>query len=263
MPTWANRHAWRRATREAPSVASLLRRFIGACSGPGWFIPLLLSAALSCVLTAGLAWGAQEAGPLLRRGATHIAQFAEAPLPLRAPVPGATRSLPEPAPAGSRPEKAAIKAPRTLPRKVAAPPSAAAERSAGSERSPSFPTLRTSLAAPPCEDVYVYIVTVFENRGQSVATLSFDPKQSGRQRRIGQRFGEYEVVDIRYNPRRMSSAVWLAKGQEVCQAMLRDEHPVRERLQRSAARREELERAKQRKRSKKRKKRKKNRRRKR
>jgi hypothetical protein len=50
-------------------------------------------------------------------------------------------------------------------------------------------------------------------------------------------FGEYRVLKIDYNPRYFSSAVWLEADSTVCQVLLRDEHPVRERISAKAARR--------------------------
>lgn len=86
--------------------------------------------------------------------------------------------------------------------------------------------LRTD--APTCHDVYVYIVSIFENVGDSVATLTLDANARGRQRRVGQRLGRYEIIGIGYNASRVSSAVWLAEGSRVCQALVRAANPVRE-----------------------------------
>ncbi|HEY6725913.1 MAG TPA: hypothetical protein VI197_17890 [Polyangiaceae bacterium] len=109
--------------------------------------------------------------------------------------------------------------------------------------------------APSCDDVYVYIVSIFENIGDSVATLALGAKQRGRPRRIGQRLGRYEVIGIGYNASRVSSAVWLAEGSRVCQALVRDANPLRERQhirqparakQKAAARKGRMKRAKSR-----------------
>jgi len=116
--------------------------------------------------------------------------------------------------------------------------------------------------APACDDVYVYIVTTFDNPGDSVATLSLDEKNRGRQRRIGQRIGPYEVIAIGYNRSRFSSAVWLAQGKQVCQALVQDPNPVREKAQRAQLARERArQKAKQRKKKAKQRKKKKRRRR--
>ena len=89
--------------------------------------------------------------------------------------------------------------------------------------------LHPRLTAPPCEGISAYIISVFEDPKDSRATLSTDPNDQGVRRRVGQLFGDHRVIAIDYNPRRMSSAVWLARGREVCQVLLRRDHPVRER----------------------------------
>ncbi len=90
--------------------------------------------------------------------------------------------------------------------------------------------------APVCPGISAFIITVFEDPRYSVATLSTDPRKQGTRRRIGQEYGTYQVIDIAFNRRHMSSAVWLARGDEVCQVRLREEHPRRERVQSAAVR---------------------------
>jgi hypothetical protein len=127
----------------------------------------------------------------------------------------------------------------------------AAISTASRKKRPHFPQLVPSLTAPPCEEISAYIITVFEDPQYSRATLSINPKTSGAPRWVGQTFGNHRVIAIDYNARSMSSAVWLAQGDEVCQVLLRDRHPVRERLQENALRkRSKVARAEARKRAK-------------
>ncbi len=122
---------------------------------------------------------------------------------------------------------------------------------------PHIPVLPAPLNAPRCDGIYAYIITTFEDSAHSVATLSTAPRSQGNLRRVGQKFGEYRVVRIDYNRRYMSSAVWLEADLKVCQVLLRDDHPVRERLiarsqkaQRKQARRERKKKRKRKRRKK-------------
>jgi len=107
-----------------------------------------------------------------------------------------------------------------------------AEQTAARLLSPSI-----GLAAPRCEGIYVYIVSAFDDPAHSVATLTTRPKKAGKRVWVGQMFGEYRVLKIDYNPRYFSSAVWLEADSTVCQVLLRDDHPVRERYSAKAAKR--------------------------
>jgi hypothetical protein len=87
------------------------------------------------------------------------------------------------------------------------------------------PTLRIDSTAPPCEDIYVYIVTDWVD-GEAMATIAQGINARGYPKRIGARVGEYEVVAI--GPTFGNGpAVWLAKGEDVCRARLFDDNPKR------------------------------------
>lgn len=95
------------------------------------------------------------------------------------------------------------------------------------------------LDAPRCDGISAYIITVFEKAKHSVASLSSDPQRQAIRRREGQMFGEYRVAKIDFNRRKMSSAVWLENDAGLCQVLLRDDHPKREKINRAAVRRQE------------------------
>lgn len=102
----------------------------------------------------------------------------------------------------------------------------------------STPTrMPAALDAPLCPGISAYIISDFEDPRYSIATLSSDPKSQGTRRRIGQEYGEYRVIEIAFNRRHMSSAVWLQRDDLVCQVQLREDHPKRERAQFVAVRR--------------------------
>lgn len=208
--------------------------------------PLGLGLLVSIVVSAGLAVAAHAAGQVLEGGAEGLAALLVRSGPPRADEPARTstdpRSVASSPPASPAPRSASSSPPASpVPRSASSsPPPSPALRSASSvARSarvtpPRAPRLRTD--APTCDDVYVYIVSIFENVKDSVATLALDAKARGRPRRVGQRLGRYEVIGIGYNADRVSSAVWLAEGGRVCQALVRAAHPVRKKQQIQQAR---------------------------
>lgn len=118
-------------------------------------------------------------------------------------------------------------------RKVSPPPSPPIEGSvqrAGAVSIGASLTQFDLLTAPRCEGIAAYIITVFDKSKHSVASLSSDPMRQAVRRREGQMFGEYRVAKIGLNRRKMSSAVWLESDAGICQVLLRDDHPKRERL---------------------------------
>lgn len=110
------------------------------------------------------------------------------------------------------------------------------------------------LDAPRCEGISAYIITVFDNAKHSVASLTSDPRRQAIRRREGQMFGEHRVAKIDFNRRNMSSAVWLESDAGLCQVLLRESHPQREKINRAALRRQERQARKLRQKIKKRKK---------
>jgi hypothetical protein len=208
---------------------------------------LTISLFVALLLSAGLGLSAHAAGVLVGRGAEGIAAglISVAPPGEQAAVlPGiagqASTALPTPSPIAEpqKPIKRPAAAKAVAKRGVQAPPrlspsvgdkpiEVSAKAPPRPAEPPSIPILTARADAPFCDGVYVYIVTSFERPSDSVATISVDAKERGRQRRVGQRVGPYEVIAIGYNRGHASSAVWLAKGQRVCQALVQDANPVR------------------------------------
>lgn len=225
--------------------------------------PLVFGLLSSITVSGGLAVAAHSAGQVLNSGAEGLATVLVSPSShpegegapqLEASKPTAPSSDPSgnaPTGAGGTAQElrdATAKKPPALP--PAAPAkstNSAGQRGPNSTHTtrlvegrpaapPSVPRvtprlLRLSHDAPTCDDVYVYIVSIFENIRDSVATLALNANERGRQRRVGQRLGRYDVIGIGYNASRVSSAVWLAEGNRVCQALVRDVNPVREKRQ--------------------------------
>ncbi len=98
--------------------------------------------------------------------------------------------------------------------------------------------IRPELDAPRCEDVYVYVVSLFSDPADNMATMARGRNARGRTKRIGAHVGDWRVIAIGSNRKLFSSAVWLERDGSVCQALLRDDNPVRERrVQRTRAKR--------------------------
>lgn len=91
---------------------------------------------------------------------------------------------------------------------------------------PAITTLRIDRRAPRCEGIYVYIVSDWVD-GEAMATIATGPNARGYPKRIGARVGEYEVIAIGPTTFGNGPAVWLARGDEVCRAMLFDDNPKR------------------------------------
>ena len=269
----------------AGALVSLRRCQRAFCNMPSLRL-LTISILVVSGLSGGLAWAALTAGEVLGQGSADIAlglmqvappeqsattlpsaQAARKHKPASTGESGAVQPAPSATGAArpSKAERASMKrAPRArqtsiidgrepgmVPRSrlaagVSPSPSAAASRWLSKR------LLSASPDAPTCDGVHVYIVSAFENPSDSVATLALDAKQRGRQRRVGQRLGPYEVIAIGYNPSRVSSAVWLAQGNRVCQALVRDVNPVREKARQRQLRRAAKARARKRARKKKR-----------
>lgn len=224
--------------------------------------PLALGLLGTIILSAGLAVAARAAGQVLQGGAGGLAALlvgsgsSRDGKPTRNPA-GDGHAAPSASPTSEAPGRAGGMAraqhdarPNTsdaapLGPKAAGSTNHVSQRAPHSTHTPSLDkgspsasaglprvrpqrVLRLRTDAPTCQDVYVYIVSIFENVGDSVATLALDANKRGRQRRVGQWLGRYEIVGIGYNASRVSSAVWLAEGSRVCQALVRDANPVRE-----------------------------------
>src|SRR5690606_19264630 len=91
-----------------------------------------------------------------------------------------------------------------------------------------IPTLSIRRDAPHCENVYVYIVTDLV-AGGAVATMAIGEKSRGRQRRVGHRLGDYEVIAIGSLGFGRGPAVWLSQREHVCVAPMSADNPVRQR----------------------------------
>lgn len=197
--------------------------------------PLALGLIVSIVLSGGLAIAAHAASHVLQGGAEGLAALLSRS--------GASRDAEPAANSTDHPRAAPPASPSaTTPSRT----DGVARKEQGASASTSDPTLRSTTPgpklprvtpsrvlrlrtdAPTCNDVYVYIVSIFENVADSMATLALDAKERGRPRRVGQRLGRYEIIGIGYNASRVSSAVWLAEGSRVCQALVRAANPVRE-----------------------------------
>lgn len=222
--------------------------------------PLALGLLASTALFGGFVLTAHAAGQVLEDGAEGLAALLVGSMPSRnkghAPAGAPQEPVAPPLSSGAATANPTSRAARTPPTPIVStssttPPSVAPTASTGVVPQPAPkptqprsapsapklsrvtrpPTLRLRTDAPSCDDVYVYIVSIFERARDSVATLALDPQARGRPRRVGQRLGRYEVIGIGYNASRVSSAVWLKDGNRVCQALVRDAHPVREKRQ--------------------------------
>lgn len=100
---------------------------------------------------------------------------------------------------------------------------------------PSIPTLQVDRFAPRCEEIYVYIVSDWVD-GEAMATIATGPNARGYPKRIGARVGEYEVIAIGPTTFGNGPAVWLARGDDVCRAMLFDDNPKRAKKRKSTKR---------------------------
>lgn len=100
-----------------------------------------------------------------------------------------------------------------------------------------FNVLEPALDAPRCENVYAYIVSIFPDPESNIATLASSKNGRGGGRRVGARVGDYRVIAIGENAPRQSSAVWLSRNGEVCQVLLRDDNPVRQKAVKRARQR--------------------------
>lgn len=230
-----------------------------------------ISVLVALGLVGGLAWAALTTGEVLGQGSEDVAvgliHIAPPSEPAAAPVesalakdqpPTSPSATLEPRAGTTRASRSKTTKPAIVKRAAQAkPPSSSPVRkpdavpstaSAARVSSPSTKSgkvnrwlskrlLTARRDAPLCDGVHVYIVSAFENPSDSVATLALDPKKRGRQRRVGQRLGPYEVIAIGYSPSHVSSAVWLAREGKVCQALMRDVNPIREKaLQRQVRR---------------------------
>ena len=73
----------------------------------------------------------------------------------------------------------------------------------------------------PCDDIYVYIVSVVEgDPQQSAASLSLGKTSPARFRQPGGSIGEWEVVSINDDWSGVNPDVWLRKGSSLCRAEL-------------------------------------------
>ncbi len=84
-----------------------------------------------------------------------------------------------------------------------------------------------SYRADRCPDVYVYIVMSGPHGVGGTATVSVGGEAGGSVVSVGARVGPYLAIAIGNNPVHLGPAVWLAKGDWVCQALLRDPSPKR------------------------------------
>ena len=146
----------------------------------------------------------------------------------RVELPGVTTLLPQ-----SRSERVRQQRLRTAtaPTRPKSPKTHATKEKPRVDMAPAWEpvVLRPTLDAPRCEDAYVYIASVFERPGESVATLAIGDQATGSLVRVGSRLDGYRVIAIAYNWMRLSPAVWLAKKTEVCQALLATDNPLRKR----------------------------------
>lgn len=90
-----------------------------------------------------------------------------------------------------------------------------------------------------CKGVFVYIVTTFEEEpSASAASLARSPTAPGRFRRVGQSFGDWELLWIADDWSGVNPAVWLRRDREVCRAELAG-NPARARAAALAAQRQQ------------------------
>jgi len=82
------------------------------------------------------------------------------------------------------------------------------------------------LAVPLCEGVAAAITTQSSDRTWSFASLRASGDANPRMRRVGDAFDGKQVAFIGYNPRQNSPAVWLARGDDLCQVVLFHGTPV-------------------------------------
>lgn len=196
--------------------------------------PLALGLLVSIVLSGGLAVAAHAAGQVVEGGAEVLAALLVGSRSGVTPKQhDATASTSPTASRSTAPVGSASYSRQGVPSSMRRPGDVRGSAQSPPRLARFTPprTIRLRTDAPTCDDVYVYIVSIFENVGDSVATLALDASGRGRPRRVGQRVGRYEVIGIGYNASRVSSAVWLAEGSRVCQALVRDANPVREKQQ--------------------------------
>jgi len=86
--------------------------------------------------------------------------------------------------------------------------------------------LEDPLAVPLCAGIAASIMTESRDRAWSLASLQASGEPSPRMRRIGDAVGDKQVTYIGYNPRENSPAVWLSKGDDVCQVVLFHSQPL-------------------------------------
>ena len=86
--------------------------------------------------------------------------------------------------------------------------------------------IRDPLAVPLCEGVAASITTQSSDRTSSFASLRASGEAHPRMRRVGDAFDGKQVAFIGYNPRQNSPAVWLARGDDLCQVVLFHGTPV-------------------------------------
>ena len=80
--------------------------------------------------------------------------------------------------------------------------------------------LADPLAAPVCDSPRLYIVSEFEEKRWSMATLQGTSDLRPRTRRVGDDIEHKRVEYIGFNPRQRTPAVWLSSGGALCQAVL-------------------------------------------
>lgn len=103
-----------------------------------------------------------------------------------------------------------------------APPESGRDVSEASEKAVSLVVETDEPDQPaPCEDIYVYIVSVAEgDPRQSAASLSVGKTSPARFRQPGNSIGEWEVVSIHDDWSGVNPDVWLRKGTSLCRAEL-------------------------------------------
>lgn len=72
----------------------------------------------------------------------------------------------------------------------------------------------------PCDDIYVYIVSIADDPRLSAASLGVGKASPARLRRPGSSIGEWNVVSINDDWSGINPDVWLRKGSSLCRAEL-------------------------------------------
>lgn len=106
------------------------------------------------------------------------------------------------------------------------PRATASERSGVARGQYVSGALDIELPPPRCEGVYVYIVSDWGD-GEGMATMALGKGGKGYPKRVGARIGQYQVAAIGPSAYGLGPAVWLDDGDQLCQAVLFDDNPVR------------------------------------